>query len=244
MKTVPSKTVGTTGWVDCSAFPKIKEFLNNPAHELPTVDSARMVLYLGERFSILLSIQSPASVHLYTQPFRGFVSPITGSGIDLDHYALPTDWDSDIYRSDIHITFDRTDYVPKYSVAFFNGFTHLVEGRSREPNSVSIKVFEHPRSSLEWVFSRSTFHPIGVVASDPVASRKQYIIKTLGEMAHPSSIPILQQMLRDPAHFVRWSAIQALGKCNRDAALEGLAFLTNDLHPHIQAAAIRALAAA
>lgn len=230
-----------TGHPKLALEQKIAEFVADPTNELPTVDSARMVLHLGEQFSILLALQAPQSIHLYSQPFRGFVTPIAGAGMELDRYVLPAGWVPEVYTPTTALVFDQTQSVQKGSVAFFDGRHELVEVRATGPNTVSIRVFEHPRTSLEWAFSRDTLLPVGVVASDPVASRRQYIVRTLGEMGCISSVAPLQQMLSDNAHFVRWSAVQALGKCDRDAAIAGLSALAEDAHPQVRAAAQRAL---
>lgn len=66
--------------------------------------------------------------------------------------------------------------------------------------------------------------------------------KVLGALGDPAAVPHLVELAEHPSHFVRWAAIQAVGRLDRARAVELLRRSLEDAHPHVRSMAAKVLA--
>jgi len=92
-----------------------------------------------------------------------------------------------------------------------------------------------------WDYDKRTGEPIRAVAASLVDSRVDFAVRTLGRVGNAASVPVLVNLCDHPAHFIRWSAIQALAMLAPDKAVSMLESARRDVHPHIREAAHRTL---
>lgn len=196
----------------------IHEFVETPSHELPTVDASRVVLELGGNWSLLLANQGAPTQQLYSQPFRGFICPINHP-ITISRYRFPHGWRPDVFELETKVELCATEVIQPLSACYFDGHSELVDLAISAESTAVLKLFEVPTAPMEWAFDRASLGATGVIAADPSATRRQYIVKVLGEMASETSIPHVESACRDDMHFVRWAAVQALGKLSGEKAL-------------------------
>lgn len=82
-----------------------------------------------------------------------------------------------------------------------------------------------------------TGQAIYATAASQHLSRLQHACEYIANFGDVKLIPVLQKLLRHPAHFIRWKAIEALLNIDLDIGLRALDALRDDPHPHIMAAA-------
>lgn len=145
----------------------LRLFLENPSHELPLVDSSRLVLHLGSWYTLFLSLQGAPSRHLYSHPFHGLLCLMTDATICIDTYHLPPDWCADRYDPTVRLKLNRRIALHRGEVMTFDGRREAIDIVPNSVDAVLLKLYSHPTSDLEWAFDRSTLQPIGAVAADP-----------------------------------------------------------------------------
>ncbi|MFG6443513.1 HEAT repeat domain-containing protein [Roseateles sp. LKC17W] len=196
----------------------IQEFIGNPLHELPTVDASRVVLELGDKWSLLLANQGSPTQQLYSQPFRGFICPINHP-LTISRYSYSDEWKPDVLGQDIRVQPCTQTTIQPLSACYFDGRKELVDVAITAESTAVLKLFEVPTAPMEWAFDRTSHTPTGVIAADPSATRRQYILKVLGEIGSATSISHIERACKDDLHYVRWAAVQALGKLSGEKAL-------------------------
>jgi HEAT repeat protein len=95
---------------------------------------------------------------------------------------------------------------------------------------------------IRWEYDSATLAPVRAIASDNSASRLEFLAWMMAEMNNRSSLQALDSLLAHPAHFVRWAALQAIFRLDRDKGMVSLSAALEDPHEHIRDAARRSLA--
>ena len=90
-------------------------------------------------------------------------------------------------------------------------------------------------------FNPKTLEPSYQNSSNFLHSRLQYCAEILGSINDPSCIKPLRWLCNYKAHFVRWSAAEALINIDFDKGIEELKRFRNDPHIHIRNASKQAL---
>jgi len=91
-----------------------------------------------------------------------------------------------------------------------------------------------------WEYDAVSLYPIRATASRVSSTRAQFALSILAEMrgeTSPNSIRIIESLTAHPAHFVRWSAVNALYSAVDDYDTGFLKRFLDDPHPHIRRAA-------
>jgi HEAT repeat protein len=83
---------------------------------------------------------------------------------------------------------------------------------------------------------------VRAIAVDNSASRLEFVISMMCVMKDRSSLPALEGLSAHPAHFVRWAAVQALFRLDRERGITALRNALADRHEHVRNAASRSLA--
>ncbi len=83
----------------------------------------------------------------------------------------------------------------------------------------------------------STGQVIYAAAASQCLSRLQHACEYIANFGDVTLVPVLQTLLRHPAHFIRWKAVEALLNVDLEIGLRALDALREDPHPHIMAAA-------
>jgi hypothetical protein len=94
----------------------------------------------------------------------------------------------------------------------------------------------------QWVYAREGLAAIATVAADPHDARLEAGMRLLRVLGHTPALPVLARLATHEAHFVRWTAIRYATALDVAEGRRLLAAAAADPHPHVRAAAQRALA--
>jgi HEAT repeat protein len=98
-----------------------------------------------------------------------------------------------------------------------------------------------PYATETWFFEKSTLTSVFASAVLADYSSLVTLCRVFGAQQDQGAKPFVEELARSPAHFVRWAAVQAMGRIDGDRAREMIEERCHDPHPHIQAAALSAL---
>jgi len=135
---------------------------------------------------------------------------------------------------------DERIYVPG-NIAVIDGRRELFDTDIDAP-VLTVKFSSFLHQPLQWAFDRKTRKAAQAIAADATDSELVSMAQTLGAMGNPIAAPSLIALCNHPRHFVRRAAMQALGRVDPAQLLPHLHnSAENAPHPHMQAAAKRAL---
>lgn len=106
---------------------------------------------------------------------------------------------------------------------------------------LALKIFAPPRMGLMWEFDRETLYARRVFASTIEATTNSYVLKFLAKYGNIASVSAVERLKQHPFHYVRWDVAKALGEMDEDALMKLLYEFKEDVHPHVQQAAIATL---
>ncbi len=117
----------------------------------------------------------------------------------------------------------------------------MVYEYSSDEDFMMLRLAYRPFADQCWHFDRSTlaskFPSAGLMDQSALVNTA----KVLGALGDPGALPHLLELAAHPSHFVRWAAIQAVGRLDRGAAIELLNRSVEDSHPHIRSMAAKVL---
>jgi hypothetical protein len=99
-----------------------------------------------------------------------------------------------------------------------------------------------PQGQVVWAYDPSTLRALSPIAADKNAAHLEYLAWTLAKIGDSSSVPAIAALTEHPAHFVRWTAVRTVMELDQEQGLTLLERAARDRHPHVSAAARRALA--
>lgn len=158
------------------------------------------------------------------------------------------------YEIDRRIDIDVFDPAARLTLVETIAYDGAVFRENLESNSVYEYAADHsfvmlrlaykPFADQCWHFDsqshQATFPSAGLMDQSALVNTA----KVLGALGDASAIDQLSQLSSHPSHFVRWAAIQATGKLDRNAALHLLRAASTDTHPHIRSMSEKILARA
>jgi hypothetical protein len=87
----------------------------------------------------------------------------------------------------------------------------------------------------EWEYDRHTLMPWRLHSVDTRRSNLLAVLHLLGDVGEPSSIPVVEKLLADEAHFIRWASLRTLIRLDSNGGHDRLQFAArNDDHPEIR----------
>ncbi|MBO9826921.1 HEAT repeat domain-containing protein [Xanthomonas sp. A2111] len=191
------------------------------------------VLAQGALWQLKVTQHSISTRFLYTQPFELLIAPINNR-LEIDEYQPAL----------AHTTPIGEGTQFKYASR------HTIEAGSVLPCGTIDTIYdikiEHPilvakligpiREPLQWMVDRSSLQVVQAIASSPIHSELEIMARALGAI-RSGGTNTLETLANHESHFVRWAAIQAMGRTSPSRAMELLESARNDEHPHIRQSA-------
>jgi hypothetical protein len=100
-----------------------------------------------------------------------------------------------------------------------------------------------PETPLDWVFSRTDRRATAQSVAHVDDSELVTCLETAAWLGDRRTLEITRQLVQHSAHFVRWKAVQALGRIDRSSSLAAVREATEDVHPALRRAAAATLRA-
>lgn len=205
-------------------------------HGQPSQEAFAVTLAQGPSWQLKVVQQSINTRFLYTQPFELIVMPLNGA-LTVDAYQID--------RPPVLAEGSRIQHqgrsVLEPGTALLCGASGTVHDlRIQQPTLVA-KLIGAVREPLQWMIDRGSGEVIQAISSSPVHSELEIMARTLGAL-RDGGADTLASLATHESHFVRWSAIQAMGRVDAQQALQLLDHARTDAHPQIRQSASSVLA--
>lgn len=211
----------------------LRHLRDNPETKALLANRKGLSLGIRPEFAIDVSTIGHRATHLYWYPRHAWYRVLSGCA-DVTVYRVPATAKPDIVDPQLALEYCWTR-------EFARGGTFTRDGRSdvldiaptgRDP-VVLLRLHALKTGGLEWMFDKATLRPVGATAADPNDSHLINLIYALSQIGGKESVGAIEEVASHSAHFVRWGAIQAIGRLSRQKGLQALAAGLDDSHPHI-----------
>ena len=198
----------------------------------PSQEAFSVLLATGERWQLKANLQATNPRFLYTSPFELLVSPVTGELI-VDEYAIASFGDDIGVGTPLqHVTQHR---LAPGDVLDCSTPGRLHDLRIERPTLVA-KLIGMNREPIQWMAERTSLRVVQAISASPIHSELEIMARTLGAL-RMGGADSLDRLAGHESHFVRWAAIQAMGRVAPEKAIALLKQATHDAHPHIRRSA-------
>jgi hypothetical protein len=228
---------------------RLLEALLTEAAELRNVSPATLVLIRDSEFVFYVRRIARSDVdrrdenrdYLFTTRSNAAYVLRGGEGVRIRRYALPPDMDLSVFRPGIPLALvDETAYRGGVMhEAVDDGFVYDYVSAHE---FAMVRIDYVPFADQTWHFDRDSLLSVFPSAAHVAQSTLVCIAKALGALQAPEALPHLLAIASHKSHFVRWAAIQAIAKVDREAAFGLLEQAAADPHPHVQSMARKVLA--
>jgi hypothetical protein len=227
----------------------IRELAREPLSLPASIGRGVLVLFRNENFSLYaqrIKFVERAERVLTTTPASAFLAVGNdGAHMDIDRYCLPPGTDLSIFDPTARLTKECHYELRRGSPSFGYDQGEVID-MSPVGDVLLVKLVENRAVPYQWIVDANTLEPQFVSATLPSLTRYETLIDlTLalegGQIDAADAVSFFRFLLDHPLHFIRWKAVQGLGKLDKDAAAVALEHLCEDPHPHVQNAARKAL---
>lgn len=180
--------------------------------------------------------------YIFSSPNNYLQASLSGGGFTVDRYRSShpvggPDFDPGVSldlvssrRAD-----DRTIIVKRLEdIVHFRSFT-------REP-TIFVRLAQLPDGDFEWAFDRASRRAHSFCTIRLAESNLCGLFDLLAETGDERTVETVAHFVEHPLHFVRWKAVQTIGRHDRARGLELARRALDDIHPHVRAAARATLA--
>jgi hypothetical protein len=206
-----------------------------------TYSSRLTVRILKDRTDMFAFNQASTDNILMNYPSNSLVLINCQEPLRVDWYCLEEGADFDRFDSSLKIRHEATETCE-------NGSVLCVDARSRFPvmparPGDTFAVLSGPRVNAQIVtFNADTLLPVGASMSSEISSVLCVMLGLVQPDQPDYPLDGVLALTRHPDHHVRWAAVTALGKHDRDVALDVIVRLKeSDPHKFIRDAARRTL---
>lgn len=109
---------------------------------------------------------------------------------------------------------------------------------------VFLRLSSAPTGDFEWAFERTSLRAQAYSTIRLAESNLCGIFELLGDVGDDRTVSLIENFVDHSLHFVRWKAIQAIGRCDRQRGLELASAARRDPHRDVRTAATLTLARA
>jgi HEAT repeats len=184
---------------------------------------------------------SEAERYVHTAPSNS-VLVIRGSApVTVNRYRLPPGTDRAGFQADIELEpLGSERYDGSYIVEQHDD-DEIRDYRCEAGEAWMVRLNYPPYATETWFFEKSTLRSVFASAVLADYSSLVTLCRVFGAQHDEEAKPIVEELARNEAHFVRWAAVQAMGQIDAERARQMIEERCEDPHPHIQQAARSAL---
>lgn len=183
--------------------------------------------------------QAPTSTSpLYSSTSEALLGVVIGDGFTYRLHDTPTDWNPDVFSSEVVLGEAKTHHCKRYDTALTTTSKVYDYASSGE---IILKIVSPAKIGLMWEFDRITGKALRVHAGTRESTTLSFIMKFLSKYGNAQSIGAISHLVAHPFHHVRWDVAKALGQLDIDALSKVLIKLKDDNHPHVRAASQKML---
>lgn len=219
---------------------ELQEILDNDVSDRLSWGAGQYIIESNRRYSLHLATHTRSPTYLYSATSVGMVSPLGTEPVPYDRYRLPEDWSNAVFDAEVRPKLvDSAVAYPGEIIEFHRG--DIIDLKFTG-DACLVKFFSTDFDAVMWSFDRATLTPLHAYSASMESTIYVYMADALAEFGGERAVPGLVHLAGHPVHYVRWKAIQMLGRTCYDAAVTALEKAVDDEHPHIRNAARRTLA--
>jgi len=223
------------------AHRELYRIANDPGYASPTWETDYIIFAAGKHWELRVGNYRQSSEFIYTMPQHMMIAVLGCQPLRAKHYKIPASLQIEKFDHNVKLDDGVERLYHPGSIVVMDGRRDIFDVNIDSPVLV-VKLSSMPHQPLQWAFDRKTREAVQVISSNAIDSELVSMAQTLGAMTNPLATPSLLELCNHPRHFVRWAAMQALGRVAPDELLRQLRnAAANDPHPHVQAAAEKAL---
>jgi hypothetical protein len=197
---------------------------------------------------IAVALAIPGSVPLFGKILRdsaedAVIGIAGGAAMTFRINELPNLPDHDVFDRSVRLSPGRVRTLHPLEVLEIRAGRDVVDVVEHEGYTVLVSAHGPPRYTTVWTFDSETLVPKAARAATLQISRIEFALGLLAHFGSPTSAVAIEPLLSHEAHNVRWCAANALDRIAPQRTADVLRRLCDDEHPHVRAAAKRALAA-
>jgi hypothetical protein len=205
------------------------------------LDDGALVLARTPHFVLSAQTIRHADDHLRICGTDNLVALVASAPVMVSRYRIAADVDLDVFEPGAPLALlDRRphDGEPRWQ----RRTDRIAYDYESATPFVKLCLGLRPSAGQRWLFDRSTLRASYPVLESGEASGCITLCQMVAAMTERRALPMLLELTDHASHAVRWSAIQAIGKLDGREGRRLLDRAVTDAHPHIRAAASRALA--
>ena len=200
-----------------------------------------LILETLDEIELTLIRYSGKTENIYSSPVDFMQSKMSHGSFVVDYYECDFSIVDALFSTGMSIRHSATELVSdaRPVLKSLNDITDL-HSFTNKP-TVFLRLSQKPKGDFEWAFDRgslkSKFHSTLRLAESNLCG----LFDLIAEIDDPRSKEILGMFAEHDYHFVRWKAVQAIGRCDSKLGLELAQLATKDPHPHVRQAAVQTL---
>jgi hypothetical protein len=183
---------------------------------------------------------SEAAKYVHTPPSNGVLVIQQTAPVTVHRYRLPEGMDRSAFEVGIPIEYVGSEHYDGSAIVETPADTDILDYECPIGEAWMIRLNYAPYAIETWFFDKSRLQSAFASAVLPETSSMVTLCRVFGAAHDTKAIPLVEELARHEAHFVRWAAIQAMGQIDGLRARGLLEKSCEDPHPHIRAAAERA----
>ncbi|WP_438384147.1 HEAT repeat domain-containing protein [Asaia sp. BMEF1] len=218
-------------------------YLEDQKKRLGIFTGDTLIIFSSQEFSITVTkINSPPEF-LYLHPAHIIGTPLCGSEVFISKYETTSQVNIDEYDREATLRLSEERLFLGGDIFTRNGLSESIDYRNNKDDDKCyiLRITTKSLKALEWSFDRTTLRPWSSMAVSPISSQLCSLMDAVGAFKNTDSLSALTELSKHRDHFVRWKALQNIGKIDNTQAKKILNTFLHDEHSHIRHAASREL---
>jgi hypothetical protein len=228
---------------------EIALLLDEPRHA-PDGGADTIALVRRRRFSLsvkLLRAMGPRPAKIHSLPEHLMLGVLGPAPLAIDVYREAPAYPGEVFDRALSLEGRESRVLAPGDVACLHAGRDVLLPMNRNETTLALVLASDRVERQRRVYTVETGRAEGVVSADPTASRLEFAARILaelgaGEGSRDAAAEGLHRLCEHPAHFVRWTALRSLFRVDAGAGIARLRRALTDPHPHVRAAAARAVA--
>jgi hypothetical protein len=184
---------------------------------------------------------SEAERYVHTAPSNCVLVIRGNASVIVDRYRLPKGIDRSGFQAGIVLeTLGSERYDGSFIVERHDD-DEIRDYRCEAGEAWMVRLNHAPYATETWFFEKSTLRSVFASAVLADYSSLVTLCRVFGAQQDEGAKPMVEELARNEAHFVRWAAVQAMGRIDGERARELIEERCEDPHPHVRGAALSAL---
>jgi len=184
---------------------------------------------------------SEAERYVHTAPSNSVLVIRGKAPVTVNRYRLPAGIDRSGFQADIPLEPLGSERYDGSFMVERHDDDEIRDYRCEAGQAWMVRLNYAPYATETWFFEKSTLRSLFASAVLADYSSLVTLCRVFGAEGDEGAKPLVEELAKSEAHFVRWAAVQAMGRIDGDRAREMIEERCEDPHPHIQAAALNAL---